>query len=59
MHVDYFYSIILLTRVLTEEETESNYEYNKRKVAKKTLAQLRLSSPKMTGIIVARDGSFT
>lgn len=56
-HADYFYGSIPCTRLLTEEETENNYEKNTGKVIIEKF--LSLDYTRMPGVLVRQHGVFT
>ncbi|MFT8407126.1 MAG: L-ribulose-5-phosphate 4-epimerase [Liquorilactobacillus sp.] len=58
-HADTFYGEIPVTRNLTTEEIQNDYEENTGKVIIETLKKLHLSPFTMKGILVNRHGPFT
>ena len=58
-HADYFRGEIPVTRVLTREEVESDYERNTGLVIVETFQQLAISPVAIPGVLVANHGPFT
>lgn len=58
-HADHFYGEIPCTRLLTPEETKTDYERNTGRVVAETLDNGGLDAAAMPGILVAKHGPFT
>ena len=57
-HADYFYGTIPCTRLLTKEETETDYEWNTGKVIVETIKNKGLDANTIPGILVSKHGPF-
>src|SRR3954471_20528962 len=58
-HADYFHGDVPVTRPMTPEEVETDYEKNTGLVIAEALPGLYLSADDMTAVLVANHGPFT
>jgi L-ribulose-5-phosphate 4-epimerase len=58
-HADHFHGPVPVTRPLTREEVDGDYEAETGEVIGETISSLGLSAAEMPGIIVASHGPFT
>ena len=58
-HADYFYGTVPVTRRLTKEETDKDYELNTGKVIVETLKEKDVDPLSIPAILVSKHGPFT
>jgi L-ribulose-5-phosphate 4-epimerase len=58
-HADYFHGDVPVTRALTREEVEGDYERHTGQAIVETFRTLRLSADEVPGVLVANHGPFT
>jgi L-ribulose-5-phosphate 4-epimerase len=58
-HADYFHGDVPVTRALTREEVEGDYERHAGRVIVEAFRALRLSADEVPGVLVANHGPFT
>lgn len=58
-HADYFYGDVPVTRPMTQEEVNGDYELNTGHVIVETFNTLGISSQAVTAVLVANHGPFT
>jgi L-ribulose-5-phosphate 4-epimerase len=58
-HADFFHGDIPVTRDLTDEEIQGEYEVNTGRIIVETFRDLDISPQKVPGALVARHGPFT
>ncbi|MEI7727989.1 MAG: L-ribulose-5-phosphate 4-epimerase AraD [Verrucomicrobiota bacterium] len=58
-HADTFYGSVPLTRQMTQEEIDGDYELNTGKVIEETFRSRKLNPDQIPGVLVASHGPFT